>query len=135
MIKGATSKQLMPLFISEDLQVRLKRLGFAETCLAIRAADNKLFVGAYHHEHVYYEHAMILYQQAVNWLRVSHKIWVEANVNCIGLNINYKTAIVGEFPIEYIFNDNFDNPAEHKQALDLAIEVAIKKLEDNVTNK
>ena len=83
---GTTSEQLFYLFIPESLQIRMKRIGFEEPCLAIRGTENKLHLGAYHREHNYYEHGMIMFQQAFEWLTKNHGIQT--------------------FP-DYIFNDGF----------------------------
>ena len=59
---------MIELFLPLELGNQLKELGFDKTCLTIKSVDSdNLFFGAYKSTHVWYEHTLILWQQAFDW--------------------------------------------------------------------
>lgn len=66
-------------FTTKEITNRLKKLGFDEPCLAILNSNKILFYGEFKSTHAYYKSGLILWQQAIDFLRVKYDLVISSN--------------------------------------------------------
>lgn len=125
-------------FLPLPLEERLRKLGFQESCLAIRADETApLFYGEFKHTHEYYSKGKILWQQAVAWFNETYKIRIDLTHSQANGTHNFtiwrvtipnqigkwdRLGYIGSYPDIYLRNTK-------------AIEAAIKLVEEDIEEK
>lgn len=118
------------LFVSYELALKLKELGYNEVCFGCTTGGNAVFKS----NHSYYKHTAILYQQVIDWFREKHGMHLDVTfrevngnkiegINSVYFDIEIYKLSGGDATKIYKFSEYSDN---YYESLNKAIEESLK---------